>query len=196
MMSLAPFTAYIRVVPQRGPQSDTPDDGVIVSRKGGRFDYIRSLEKLSRLAYEALEDAAAVNGLSLALPGSGQQDLIGMFGQLQNGCASRPQFGNSPAQLMIEGFYEVTTTADTVQPAPSSMVISGGRFWSGYSGQKPWLGTSGNPTSTVEGEVSALKTIINDALADVVDDTGESLSLYKLIYKNITWGNGGHHFPR
>ena len=49
-MTLAPFTAHIKIIPHRGQQ--TSNNFV---RRGGRFDYWRDMQKLAILIYEQLE---------------------------------------------------------------------------------------------------------------------------------------------
>jgi hypothetical protein len=194
MSAQIPFTAYIKVVPQRGRAQST--SGQVV-RRAGRFDYYRSLQKLARLVYLELEaDVQTDNcGITLAKPGGGQAWMSGQFQNMDWGTACIPQFGNKPSLLMIEGFYCATDGDPSSQPYPSKPIIQGNEMMQAPGGSWPWL-PAGLPYAEVEEEVKVLKRTIENSISDVSDDSGDNLSLYKLTYKGIVWGEGGHHFPR
>ncbi len=94
-MRFIPFTAHIKVLPFNGK----------------RFETIRDLQKISEMVYNGIVNTASVN---VATPGGGQHrnytgtEAGGLSGYV-NGCAVKPQFGQTPAQLMITGFYEVSS---------------------------------------------------------------------------------------
>ena len=192
-MTLAPFTAHIKIIPDRGQQTSTN-----YVRRAGRFDYVRDMQRLAIRIYQQLEQDAGTEGGPIVLPepGGGQNRLSGRFGSIEYGGAVKPQIGQSPAQVMIEAFYNTDITTPSEQPNPDTHLIHSNEHVWGVNGPQPWLGTAGLPKVEVEAEVIVLKGIIESAIADVSDDSGMALSLFRLLYKNITWGDRGHHFPR
>jgi len=192
-MTLAPFTAHIKIVPHRGEQT-----GNNFVRRGGRFTHWRDMQKLSIQIYEQLQEDYGTEGgaLVLPIPGGGQNQLSGRFGSIANGGAVKPQIGQQPALVMVEGFYNTDTTEPSDSPHHDTQYIHSNEVVSGQLGPQPWLGIIGLPTADVESEVIALKTIIETAISDIVDDTGEELQLFRLLYKGITFGDRGHFFPR
>lgn len=198
-MTQVPFTVYFEVVPLRGQQRNpnrqpaAASSGVVRGRRAGRFDYVRSLQKLGNFVYDALDDIA---GIQLAQPGGGQHAMYGNISSATSGTGVVPQFGNSPSRLMIEGFVDMDAFAtESEQPNPVNMVFHGNEVLEGYMGQQPWRGPSGNPTADVEEEVSALKKTIENALIGVSDSLGMNPRIFRMDYKNIIWGDRGHHFP-
>ncbi len=186
-MALIPFTAYVKVVPSRGRQTSTT-----VVRRGGKWDYTRDLEKLARSVYQQL---SAVSQLNIADPGSGVHELAAQFGSLAEGAAIIPQIGNKPSLVMIQGFYNGAATLASTQPYARKTLIHAGEMVSGYSGGYPWA-TGGLPSTAVNTEVVTLKGLIDTALGNITDDSDGNPSLFRLVYKGITWGDHGHHFPK
>ncbi len=172
MAQQAPFNLFLRMYPQ------TP---------GKRFEAIRAAQKLARLAYNAL---SAVTGVTLATPGGGQSNTLdnGFKSDFANGMAYRPQFGQSPALPSIPGFYEVDANNDP--PAADKNTISGGDYREGYGGYNL---VRENPTTTVANEVKALRTAIDAALAT---DGLTELTVFRIEYKGMVWGDRGQHFPQ
>jgi len=156
-MTLAPFTAHIKIIPDRGQQTSTN-----YVRRAGRFDYVRDMQRLAIRIYQQLEQDAGTEG----------------------------------GPIVIEAFYNTDITTPSEQPNPDTHLIHSNEHVWGVNGPQPWLGTAGLPKVEVEAEVIILKGIIESAIADVSDDSGMALSLFRLLYKNITWGDRGHHFPR
>ena len=192
-MTLAPFTAHIKIIPHRGQQ--TSNNFV---RSGGRFDYWRDMQKLAILVLDQLRRDYGTEGGPLVLPepGGGQNQLSGRFGSIDDGGAVKPQFGNQPALIMIEGFYRAEETQPSESPHPDTQLIHANEVVEGQLGPQPWLGLPGLPTADVEQEVIDLKDTIENAISDVSDDSGQSLQLFRLLYKGVTWGDRGHHFPK
>jgi len=176
MSALIPFTAYFRVVPARGES---------------KWDYARDLQRLGNLLYGELE---SVTSITLPVPGGGQNQLNNQFGSIANSTGVRPQIGNNPSLLMIEGFYSVDSKASE-QPVAAATVIHCNEVLTGPRSQRAWSSLTEFPSSTVVDEVSDLKTALDSAAAAVVDDSGNSPELFRLNYKNITWGDHGHTFP-
>ena len=172
MSHQAPFTAHLRVIPTRGK----------------RFEYVRGLQRIARLIYDGL---AAETDLALAKPGGGQQSSFSdhMNSGYEDGCAVKPRIGQSPAQLMITGFYAVSTA--NAQPHADKQVTHVGEYFSGAGGAQPW---KSNPTDAVEDEVIALKGIIDDVIA--AEAAGEGVTLFRLEYKGIIFGDRGYHWPQ
>jgi len=111
---------------------------------------------------------------------------------MQNGTAVKPQIGQTPALLMIEGFYTADDAED--QPYEAMPIIHAGSLMYGRSGSWDHL-AAGAPLTAVQQEVSAIKTLIESAISAIYDDSGDALALFRLQYKSATWGDGGHHFP-
>lgn len=179
MAKLVPFTIHIRVVPSRG--------------NGKRFEYIRDLQKLAVLAYEAITN---INGVHVATPGGGQSQSMsdykrrGALGGYAEGVACKPQIGAAPAQLMITGFYESAETNNNQQHTEIKR-ISGGTV---YSGSAAHSNTAG-PKTAVNTDVSALKGDIEAALASGLP-TDAVYEVFRLDYAGVVYGDKGYHFPR
>jgi len=187
MPSFAPFTVFIKVVPDRGPAVKLGD----ATKKGGRIDYTRALQKLSIKAYDQLTQVA---DLHFTTPGGGQQESSGMTQSIAYGTAVKPQFANTPAQLTIEGFYTGGTGSE--QPiAPRTMVLMSNQVLEGDLGEKPQLGPAGDAYPAIQDEIRDLLDEINTAISGIVDASGNSIEVFRLSYKNIVWGDRGHTFP-
>lgn len=193
-MSQVPFTVWFEVTPNRGQQRNPnrqPANSIVRGRKGGRSDYIRSLQRISSNVYDALDEVSSLN-----LPaGSGQNRSFGYFSNVIYGTGIALQFGESPNRFMIEGFANIDIILSDY-PNPNVVVFHGNEVLQGQLGQQPWLGPAGNPTTDVEDEVVALKNTIESAIISVLDGSGVPPRIFRMLYKNITWGDRGHHFPR
>jgi hypothetical protein len=174
----APFTAHFRVIATRGK----------------RFETIRSLQRLAGLIYAGASGTDGLIGeasIQVATPGGGQASQLNASDQTDYypGCAYTPQFGETPAQLTITGFYLLDTAND--QPWSDKTVAFSGDYSTGAGGAQ---GYRTNPTTAVASEVQALKAIIDAVIAAEVPN--ESVTLFRLDYKGIIWGDRGFHFPR
>jgi hypothetical protein len=176
MSALVPFTAYFRTVPARGKS---------------KWDYIRDLQRLGIQLYDELK---LIPQITMPEPGGSQNQLSGKFGSIANGTGVRPQIGNNPSLLMVEGFYAVSSNPSDQPVAPITLIHSN-EVLTGPRGARLWDGASGYPTATVTAEVSALKLALNNAAALITDDSGGHPEVFKLIYKNITYGDAGQTFP-
>ena len=176
MSSLVPFTAYFRTVPARGKT---------------KWIYQRDLQRLGILLYAELDN---VSQITMPVPGGGQEQLSGQFGDVANGMGVRPQIGNNPSLLMVEGFYEAASSPSEQPVAPITLIHSN-EVLTGPRGARLWDGATGYPTSTVENEVKALHTLLDNAASAVTDDSGGHPQLFRLNYKNITYGDAGITFP-
>lgn len=184
---MIPLTVYLKVVPSRGLTTDSLEDGITVSTRGGRFDYLRDLQELSVQAYDELVE---LSDYQWSQPGGGQNTMAGRLGGADFGLAAKPQFGNVPALLSMEGFY----TAGSAKPISQRVaVISCGSKFRGFSSDHKFTGD--NYTTAYLNEVKAVAEDINTALAGVIDDTGGAVELYKMYYNGVLWGVGGHHWP-
>lgn len=190
MAASNPFTLYLSVVPDRGPSSSTA-----AVRKGGRWVYLRQLQRLARESFDAL--VANATNLTLAKPGANVEYSSGQFQNMSEGMSYKPQIGNQPDLLMVEGFYAVAAGDQSAQVAASTTRISSNEAMTGPAGQQP-ARTGGMPSSTMESEVKALKTEIESALSTgaVVDADSAAPKVFRLIYRGVVWGDRGHHFPR
>ncbi len=208
-MTSVPFTLYLEFTPYRGMERNpvrfpaAAHSGVVQGRRGGRFDTIRDMERISLAVYTNLN---LVDILVVPYPGGSIHALSNRFVNIALATGISPQFGNVPPRLMLEGFVnfedsdvsppiDVDDAALAAQPNPANIVFSGNEVLSGYIGQQPWRGSAGLPVATVDQEVAILKSTIDTAIADIKDSTGRAPVVYRLLYKNITWGVGGHSFP-
>ncbi len=178
MSRQVPFTVHIRVVPNRA--------------NGKRFEYIRDLQKLALLAYEAITN---VSGVQAATPGGGVTQSLGDYnrrgglGGFANATACKPQIGASPAQLMITGFY---LQSDNNEPTHAEIQrISGGEVYSGPVAHS----NTGGPTTAVNTGVSALKSGIEQALNNTMPDTAV-YEIFRIDYAGVVYGDKGYHFPQ
>ena len=189
MAAFVPFTAHIKVIPSRGPVADNG-----VGKRGGKWDYVRSLQRLATIVYEEL--TANATAITLAGPGGGQSQLQYPMSDYAPGVAAKPQFGQNPAQLMVTGFYTTNATNLSDQPNNRHMVFHAGRVVNGYGGEKPWLGSDGQAVAVVQLEVCTLKALIETAISAVADDSGNSLEVFRLYYKGVIYGDRGHTYPK
>lgn len=174
-----PFVVHIRVVPNRGK----------------RFETIRSLQRVARLIYGGGDGVSGLKGetaIEIARPGGGQAS--GFEGHdmtdYSPGCAVKPQFGQSPAQLMIAGFYLVDNAKNT-QPWADRTITHAGAYFTGAGGANA---ARTNPETAVATQVKNLKTLIDSVIAAEV--AGEQVEVFRIDYRGITWGDRGFHFPR
>lgn len=173
MAHFAPFTAHLRVLPFRGK----------------RFEYIRSLQRLARRVYTALDSNPDLN---LAKPGGGQSSQLFNFmnSDYVDGMAIKPQFGETPAQLAITGFFNAD--GPNTQPHPDKQLIHTGAFVSGAGGAHPYR-AAGNPTPAVVSQIKSLKADIEAEIA--AELPGEPIVVFRIDYKGITWGDRGFFWP-
>jgi hypothetical protein len=176
MSALVPFTAYFRTVPARGKS---------------KWDYIRDLQRLGIQLYGELK---LVPQITMPEPEGGQNQLSEKFGSIANGMGVRPQIGNNPSLLMVEGFYTVSSNPSD-QPVGPITLIHSNEVLTGPRGARLWDGASGYPTATVVAEVKALHTALDTAASTITDDSGNHPEVFRLVYKNITYGDAGQTFP-
>ncbi len=176
-MKWVPFTMHIKIIP---------------ANPNKRFAYWRDMQKIANLAYDGLETLVP-DTINIAQPGGGQHrsfggtDRGGMSG-LAYGTAVKPQFGESPAQLQITGFYKSSTA--NIQPHPELERIHAGEVLSG-PGAHAW---DANPVSGVDNEVKALKTAIESAISSALPGS-VTFTVFRLEYAGIIYGDRGYHFP-
>lgn len=173
-MKWVPFTIHFKIIPAN------PDK---------RFEHWRDMQKLANAIYDACLTISDTT-INWASPGGGQHSSRGGtdnagFGGLTYGAAVKPQIGQSPAQAMLSGFYNVN--ANNAQPHPVSEKIAGGEVREGNI-NTPW---SSNPTSSINTEVSNLLTTINNAL----NTESVAASVFRLDYSGVVYGDRGYHFP-
>jgi len=176
MANFAPFEVSVRVTPQRG--------------QGHRRELSLELSRLATLLYEELNEA---DGVVLANPGGGTERLNSHLvgSNLAAGFSVKPAMGATPAQLVIAGFYEVDGAE---QPVADRLLVSAGEQFEGPNGDFGWL-PEGQPSATVNAEVTSLKAIIDDAIGAALP-AASLASLLRLVYKGVTFGVRGYHFPR
>ena len=201
MSNFAAFTAHFKIIPSFGP----------AYAPGSKFTAIRDMQRIAYWVYQALLSADNVN---IATPGGGQAmnlNQVDLYSDLASGCAVKPQIGQNPAQLMITGFYNVG--GQIAQPVSNMPAIgagsneyydqtngdfgdaNGGHYITGPGGNWGWGGSSGQPTSAVNSEVVALVASINAAIAASPSNAKNSVSLFRLEYNGIIFGDRGYTFP-
>jgi len=177
MSRSVPFVAHIKIIPER---------------PGKRQEYLASVSKISALIYNALSQSASIN---IAIPGGGQSPSFGSlnlrpaFGNYANGLAAKPQFGATPAQLMVNGFYN--SSLDNIQDWDSHTVISGGAVYHGNTSNSA-LAT---PVSSIDAEVKTLRNLLDSLISSVIPENIE-YSIFRLDYSGIVYGDRGFSFPR
>lgn len=174
-MRYIPFTAHIKLVPEA---------------PGKRFEYIRSLQKWSYMLYEEL---ASNTTLNLADPGGGQHMNFsgggsGGLSGIVKGCAVKPQIGESPAQMMVTGFYAVNTANTPAQP--DIQRFSGNEVYSDNAASPATV----NPNTWVDSGVAAVKTIIDNAIAASVS-SAVLAKVFRIEFAGVVYGDRGYHFP-
>lgn len=176
-MKLVPFTVHIRVVP---------------ARPGKRFEYLRDLQKLAVLAYDAIIN---ISGVHTATPGGGQSQSMSDLnirpglGGFANGTAAKPQIGQNPAQLMLTGFYE--SAGKNIQPYADYTKFSGGEVYTGPGKHN----NDAVPVAAVNTEVYTLRNALEAALTANLPD-GAEYQIFRMEYSGIVYGDRGFHFPR
>ena len=177
----APFTVYFKMaIPAQ-------------TRLQSRQEKLRYASKISIALYSNL---ANNSNLNIAQP-SGSTDsscYLYNLADIANSMQFKPQFGESPAQLVTTGFYILAT--NPVPTYANSVAVLDNQFLYGpQSGPVP-LATI-NPQASVAAEVKALKAIFDAAVATVVLSYSDcALKTFRINYKSVTWGDRGLHFPQ
>lgn len=177
MSRWVPFTASIRIVPDHG-------SGL---KKSKRFENWRDMQKIASYMYEALSQNTSLN---LAAPGGGQhlsQSTSRGFGGYSDGMAVKPQMGETPAQAVITGFYDVG--GSNTQPHQDKQLIHAGETLDG-PGASPSLTV---PVTNVNTGVKNLKTLIETELSTL--SPGIIYSVFRIDYSGVVYGDRGYHFP-
>tara|TARA_R110000751_G_scaffold60240_2_gene125896 strand:- start:1627 stop:2178 length:552 start_codon:yes stop_codon:yes gene_type:complete len=182
MSKQVPFDAYIKIFPQR---------------TGKRHEYIREIQRISSLIYDALTDAALYtdksSAMNIAEPGGGQQlynrNTGNKYSSLSYGGGVVPQFGNSPPYVQITGFY--TSTAANTQVHPNTTLIHAGETLTRAGGAHSF---ESNPNTAFADEVKTLKALIESNLTTGLPG-GITYDVYRICYAGVIWGNRGYHFP-
>lgn len=169
-----PFTVHLKIVPDR---------------TGRRFEQVRDLQKLGYFIYQALVHEPTLN---LALPGGGQALNQGQWSDLVYGAAVKPQFGETPAQAQLTGFYLLPDTTP-VAPQPQTQLICAGAWVTGPYNQTPYVT---DPDPLIQGQVKALVTMIETLVNEGLPSHYGPVEVFRLDYANITWGDRGRSFPR
>lgn len=177
-MKWVPFTVHVKITPAN------PDK---------RFEHIRDMQKIASMAYEGLE-ALVPSVLSIATPGGGQHTSIGGMqdgglGGMTPGLAVKPQFGETPAQMSITGFYN--TANANVQPQPAATRISGGEIFESGASQA-W---NSGPNAIIDTQAAALKSALDAAIGAALPSAVD-YKIFRLDYCNVIYGDRGHHFPQ
>jgi len=180
MPRLVPFTLHIKIVPDHG-------SGILKSK---RLEYVRDMQKIASLMYKSVSNIA---GIQLAQPGGGQH--ASYYGGDHNnsgmvsGMAVKPQFGETPAQVMITGFANDSGSAN-VQNYVEIQRISGNEVYTGYAPSRAEY----NPTSNLDDLVSDLKDLVTNALAADLP-SGIVYDIFRIEMSGVIYGDRGYHFP-
>jgi hypothetical protein len=175
-MRWVPFTAFIKIVPSLA--------------NGKRFEIIRNAQKLSIALFEELPNFDG-GKFQLSSPSGGQQNGMtngAALSSFANGTAYKPQFGQSPAQLTLTGFF--SSDAPNAYTQPNVMKFSGNEI---YTGQGSHLNEV-MPTSTVFSEVSDILLILRNA-CNAAFPASVPFSVFRLEYNGLVFGDRGLTFP-
>ena len=186
MANRVPFTAYFRIVPERG--------------EGKRFEIWRSRERIARLVWrdlnDVLENATAPDGggteggANFAVPGGivtwGLAQDADSLSSSMDAVAYKPQFGEFPDQLTVVGFVD----QDNTVPYSEKQYISGGRVWSGPATGAPGFTVNTMPNTANQVAAASLKAQLEAAITSV------PVELIKLEVNSVSYGRGAIHFPR
>ena len=175
-MRWVPFTAFIKIVPSLA--------------NGKRFEIIRNAQKLSIALFEEIPNYDG-GKFQLSSPSGGQQHSQtngSALSSFANGTAYKPQFGQSPAQLTMSGFYK--SEAKNTYTQPEVMRFSGNEK---YSGQGSHLNEV-MPTDTVASEVSDIISILRNS-CDAAFPMTVPYSVFRLEYNGLVFGDRGLTFP-
>jgi hypothetical protein len=183
MAKQVPFDVYIKIFPQR---------------TGKRHEYIREIQRISSLVYDALTDASLYtdesSAMNMAEPGGGQQlynrKTGNKYSSLSYGGGAVPQFGNSPPYVQITGFY--TSSTANAQVHPDKTLIHAGETLTRAGGSHSF---ESNPNTAIADEVKTLKALIESNLTAGLPG-GITYSVFRIRYAGVIWGNRGYHFPR
>lgn len=180
MARWVPFTAHIKIIPDRG-------SGQLKTK---RFETWRDMQKIGTLIFEGLEDSALLN---IAEPGGGQHQSLGGQGRsgmsgLTRGTGVKPQFGESPAQAAITGFYDANNK--NFQPHPEKQLIHAGETLTG-PGATPWLQ---NPATQTDQGVAGLRSELETRISANLP-AGVTYEIFRIDYAGVVYGDRGYHFP-
>lgn len=177
-MSQNPFTVYFRAAIQ------------------GQGRDVR-LRYAQRIAIQIYNELIVEDSINLAQPGGGQRSGFNLhdFANYSAGLQVKPQFGEAPAQLVITGFY--ITDSKVEQTYGNLSFLHAGANVNGVVTGVAAQARDSKEVTAVDSEVSALSAIFQTAL-DTVNATwtDANVSLFRLNYKNILFGDSGIHFPR
>lgn len=176
MANRVPFTAYFKIVPDRG--------------NGKRFEIQRSRERIARLIWGDIEAAGPT--INQALPGGGitwgLASSADSLSDMMQAVAVKPQFGEFPDTATLVGFYEMPS-ADFI-PYKQMTLISGGAVHTGPATGARGYHPSTEPSTDCDDLAKALRTALVGAITSVTVD------LIKLEVAGVTYGHGGRHFPQ
>lgn len=175
-MRWVPFTAFIKIAPPLA--------------NGKRFEIIRNAQKLAIALYQEIPNYDG-GKIQLSSPSGGQQnDMSNAAGlsSFANGTAYKPQFGQTPAQLTLSGFY--SSESSNVYTQSDVMRFSGNER---YTGQASHL-SEVLPRPIVFTEVSDILGILRDSCAAAFPAT-VPYSVFRLEYNGLVFGDRGLTFP-
>ena len=183
MPNWMPFTAQLKLTPAR-PEK--------------RFERVRELQHLAHLIYESLQTQPSLN---LALPGGGQAENYGRWSDLVYGTAVKPQFGETPAQATVTGFWDhipvpipsPVPLAASLAPQPQQQLIHAGAWVTGPYNQTPF---KNNPSPIIQNQVKTLVVLLETAANAGLPQNVAPVTVFRLEFANIVWGDRGHTFPR
>ena len=169
-----PFTVHFKVKPDR---------------TGKRFEHVRDLQKLGYFIYQALKIEPTLN---LALPGGGQAANLGQYSDLVYGTAVKPQFGETPAQAQVTGFWWIPSIVP-ITAQPQRQLIHAGQWVVGPYNQTP---ADTDPNPTIQGQVKSLVDLLEGLANAGLPGHYDPVEVFRLDFANITWGDRGRSFPR
>lgn len=163
-----------------------------------RQEQIHALNKAGYFIQQGLSKDLALN---LAKPGGAPFDdqLYGFGNPISVGhVAVKPQFGDSPPQATIVGFYDINLSAyptklNTTLPNNNHTVFHAGSVLTGDNGSQPWID---NPVQTVSDHVKSLKTNLISYISQTYPSSLGTFSVFRIEFNGIIFGDRGYHFPQ
>lgn len=169
-----PFTVHFKIHPKR-PEK--------------RFERVRDLQMIGNHIYDAL---VVLTQLNLARPGGGQVRNDGQWSNLSYGAAVKPQFGETPPQAMITGFYDAGSSTASA-PQPQTQLLHTNAWVTGPYNQTPFISP---PSSTILTQVKTLKELLETTVNDALPANVDPVSVFRLDFADTVFGDRGQHWPR
>ena len=157
-----------------------------------RSEQMHELQKIGAFIYSALISLPNIN---IAMPGGGQDAGSHTFSNAAMCTAVKPQFGETPAQATVTGFYLVGEYTDGIQipiaPQAQVQLISCGQTLTGPRSNCLW---DSNPNPILTSQAMTLKTMMETAINADLPPSYNHVSVFRLDYQGVIFGDRGLSF--